>query len=246
MDTIESLRRQAREIGLFLPLAEGDAQTAALQQTAALHGRTLKNRAALLMQPVFDADENGAPTAETVARYCSAVRQRAYGILWTEPIAVLPDARADAHQLMLTEENKDAFQAMLQAVAQAAEEAHGFSPVPVALLGHAGSYALRPVTVEPHPYLPKRFTVLTDDDLTGLVVSCGEAAARAEQAGFAGVALNACNSELFGESLAAFHRDGRFGGDFDDRTRFLRDCYTAMYMTVEQIGRSTRLNSSHL
>ena len=244
MDTIESLRRQAREIGLFLPLAEGDAQTAALQQTAALHGRTLKNRAALLMQPVFDADENGAPTAETVARYCSAVRQRAYGILWTEPIAVLPDARADAHQLMLTEENKDAFQAMLQAVAQAAEEAHGFSPVPVALLGHAGSYALRPVTVEPHPYLPKRFTVLTDDDLTGLVVSCGEAAARAEQAGFAGVALNACNSELFGESLAAFHRDGRFGGDFDDRTRFLRDCYTAMYMTVEQAFLTIRLSLS--
>lgn len=244
METIETLRKQAKAIGVFLPLADEDKQSEALSKPASLHGRTVENRAVLLMQPAYDADENGAPSAETVARYCDAVRQRAYGILWTEPIAVTPDARADMHQLMLTEQNKEAFADMLQKIAAAAKDAHGFAPLTVALLGHAGCFALSPAVIERHAHLPEKVSVLTDDYLTRLVVSCGESAAWAEQAGFAGIALNACDCDLFGNSLAAFHRDGRFGGDFDDRTRFLRDCYTAMHMTLNDAFLTIRLSLS--
>lgn len=244
MDTIEALRKEAKSIGLFLPLADTPAQLAALGQEIALHGRTVGNRAALLMQPCYDADENGAPTDATIARYCNAVQQRACGMLWSEPIAVTPEARADAHQLMLTEENRAAFTALLQAVEQASNEAHGLAPVQIALLGHAGCFALRPVTVEAHAWMPQGTEILTDDELTRLVISCGESAALAEQAGFAGAALNASDRSLFGSSLAAFHRDGRFGGDFDDRTRFLRDCCTAMYMKLDQAFMTIRLSLS--
>lgn len=244
MEIIETLRKEAKSIGLFLPLAETPAQIAALDQTASLHGRTVENRAVLLMQPCYDADETGAPTAETVARYCKAVQQRAYGMLWSEPIAVTPEARADAHQLMITPENKDAFAALLRAVEQASTEAHGLAPVQVALLGHAGAEALTPVTVEQHSFLPEGTAQLTDDDLTRLVVSCGEAAALCEQAGFSGAALDAEAGTLFGSSLSAYDREGRFGGDFDDRTRFLRDCCTAMHMALDQAFMTIRLSLS--
>ncbi len=235
---LAELEAEAREIGVFLPL---EYETASLDAKGQLHGRTVENRAVLLMQPVYDADETGAPTKATVARYCDAVRAKQYGLLWTEPIAVTPEARAHAHQLMLTEENASAFAALVQAVREASEAAHGSAPMQIALLGHAGADALTKVALEPMADA-QEVTVLTDEALLLLAASCGSAAAYAEKAGFSGIALDAGDSSLFAVSLAAFHRDGRFGGDFDDRTRFLRDCYTAMHLAVKDAFLTIRLS----
>lgn len=240
--TIQDLRDEARSIGVFLPLTEEPALSDALAQSAQLHGKKVEMRAAILMQPVYDADENGAPTAETIARYCDAVKNRCCGLLWTEPVALTPEGRADAHQLMLTEENQAAFAALVQAVASAAQETHGFAPVQIALLSHAGTAALTPAAVEPRTRNPEGTHILEDTELTRLVAMCGTAAEAAEQAGFDGVALNAGTQSLFGESLSAYRREGRFGGDFDDRTRFVRDCCTAMHMTLDTAFLSIRLS----
>ena len=168
---LTELRAEAQEIGVFLPLEE---QTDALMQPASLHGRTVENRSALLMQPCYDADENGAPTAETVRRYCDAVTAHAYGMLWTEPVAMTPDARADVHQLMLTKENQDAFSAMMRAISEAAERVHGFAPLQIALFGHAGCFALKPAVAEQNQLTTEGAALLSDDDLTRLVVSCAD------------------------------------------------------------------------
>lgn len=220
-EALAVLRDEARRIGVFLPLHES---TGAIDSGCTLHGHDLKNRAALLMQPVFDADETGAPTEATTARYCEAVRRRCCGQVWTEPVALTPESREDPHQLMLTPENQGAFMAFLYAVRQASRAAWGSAPVFTALLDHAGERAVSPVCLEENGDTP----LLTDDDLTMLIVQSGVSAKCAEAAGFEGIALNASDRRLFGASLAAYHRDGRFGGDFDDRTRFFRDCCTAM------------------
>ena len=128
------------------------------------------------------------------------------------------------------------------AVPAASKEAFGTAPVTVALLDHAGHHALYPVSIERSESLPTDARQLTDDELMTVVLDCGDAAKASLSAGFAGIALNAADRNLFSESLAAFHRDGKFGGDFDDRTRFLRDCYTAVRMiTGEQMFCTIRL-----
>ena len=226
---IDALREEASDIGVFFPM---HYKTDALNQPETLHGHAIANRSVLLMQPAFDAAEDGAPSEDTVSRYADAVREKAYGIVVIEPTAVSADAREYEQSLAISDENAASFQALVDAVKAASEEAHGFAPVVIALLTHAGHHALKPAAFDLSASLPHDVPLLKDDELNALLITCADAAKAVEKAGFDGIALNAADRSLFGESLAAFHRDGKFGGDFDDRTRFLRDCYTAMKMVV--------------
>ena len=241
MIPISELSKQAQDAGVFLPLS---LEIQSLAQPDSVCGQAVANRAVLVMQPGLDADANGAPTEATAARYCAAVRKRKYGMVWLEPAAITPSARRAEGQPVLCEENLAAFQALIAAVQQAHQEAYGSAPLMVALLDHAGHRALDPVALEHNPNLPTAARLVSDDELMQLVIACANAVKTAAQAGFSAFALNAAGRNLFGESLAAFHRDGRFGGDFDDRSRFVRDCYTAMKMTAGDLICTIRLSLS--
>ena len=241
MKDIETLRLRAQNLGVFLPLLP---DTDPLTIPEKLHGRELPGRAVLVMQPGNDATENGAPTEDTVSRYVKAVQQRQYSIIYTEPAAVSVDGRDSENALALTEENESAFAALVSAVREAAEKAFGTAPMFFALLHHAGQNALKAGAVQESESLPEDMHLFTDEELSAVIVQSGTAAQVAEKAGFTGAALNAADRSLYGESLAAFHRSGKFGGDFDDRSRFVRDCYTAMKMMTEKLLFSVRLSLS--
>ena len=242
MKDISEIREQASDIGVFFPLSY---ETEALETEAMLHEHKLANRNVLQMQPGHDADADGKPGGQTIARYQAAVRKRQYSLVLLEPAAIAGNARKHEHDLVLSEQTQAAFAALIAAVKQAAKDAFGTEPLVIALLDHAGHHALYPVSMEHSPSLPTDARILTDDELTAMVIECGNAAKAAELAGADGVALNAADRSLFGESLAAFHRDGKFGGDFDDRTRFVRDCYTAMKMlTTDKLFYTIRLTLS--
>lgn len=226
---IDELREEASDVGLFFPM---HYETKALDQEDDLHGLTVRNRCVLLMKSAADAAENGAPSEDTVRRYTDVIREKAYGIVVIEPTAISADARESEQDLAISAENAESFQALIDAVKSASTEAHGFAPVVIALLTHAGHHALKPAAFDLSASLPHDVPLLKDEELNALLITCADAAKAVVQAGFDGIALNAADRSLFGESLAAFHRDGKFGGDFDDRTRFLRDCYTAMKMVV--------------
>ena len=232
--TLESLRSTASRLGIFLPLTE---DTSSILQPLTLHNFALKNRAATMVSPVFDADENGAPTQATIARYVKAAQSRACGMLWSEPIAVSLEARCDNHQLVLSDENQSAFSALCEAIRKAASN----DIILVALLDHAGRKALSPIAFEQCPLFDAKPEILEDTAITPIVASCGIAAKNAAAANFNGVALNICDRNLFAESLAAYHRDGNFGGDFDDRSRFVRDCCTAIRLMANEAFLSLRL-----
>lgn len=239
--TVSNLRREAKAMGLFLPIAEN---ASALEQPETLHGCTVANRRSVQMQLACDADGSGAPTEVTVARYANAAC-KSYGLLWSEPLAICPEGKGAEHQLCLTQETLPAMRAMVQAMREAAA-AQGAAPLLIALLDHAGRYAVTPQPVDRCPVLDQGAAasapLIEDAVLRKLIVTAGEAARLAEEAGFDGIAFNAAHRSLFGESLAAFSRDGMFGGDFDDRTRFLRDCYTAASLTVKNAFLCIRLS----
>lgn len=242
MRQISDIREQASDIGVFFPLSY---ETDSLDMPGELHGHAISGRNVLMMQPRHDADASGAPTAATIARYQAAVQERQYSIVLLEPAAIAENARKHENDLVLSEQTQPAFAKLIEAIRQTAQEVFGTEPLVTVLLDHAGHHALYPVSMEHSPSLPTDARILTDDELTAMVVTCGHAAKAAEQAGADGIALNAADRSLFGESLAAFHRDGKFGGDFDDRTRFIRDCYTAMkMMTTDKLFYTLRLTLS--
>lgn len=242
MRQISEIREQASDIGVFFPLSY---ETDSLAMPGELHGQAIATRNVLMMQCGHDADASGAPTAQTVARYQAAVLEKQYSVVLLEPAAIAENARRHENDLVISEQTQQAFAHLIEAIKQTAQEQYGTEPLIVALLDHAGHRALYPVSMEHSPSLPTDARILTDDELTALVINCGHAAKFAEQAGADGVALNAADRSLFGESLAAFHRDGKFGGDFDDRTRFVRDCYTAMKMlTADSLFYTIRLTLS--
>lgn len=244
-EKLAALRRESSEIGVFLPLTE---QTDVLN-TAWKYGETAyASRMIYQPEPVFDADESGAPTAATVSRYTAAIRQRAYAQIWLELTAIDGGGRRDPHQLMLTAQNVSVFAALVKQLKATAKALHGNEPQIIVTLDHAGKDAMRPLIMEPTQFTPEGAEVISDEALYGLVVVCSNAAEFAAQAGFDGYALNASDRSLFGESLAAFHRDrlfnSPFGGDFDDRTRFLRDCYTAILLAAPSLIPAIRLTVS--
>jgi NADPH2 dehydrogenase len=65
--------------------------------------------------------------------------------------------------------------------------------------------------------------VLTDDQLDELVGRYVVAAGRAQEAGFDFVDVKHCHGYLLHELLTGVDRPGRYGGDFEGRTRFLRE-----------------------
>lgn len=55
-----------------------------------------------------DGTEDGAPGPLTIRRY-QRFSQAGPGLIWFEAVATVPEGRASAHQLYLTEKNVDAF-----------------------------------------------------------------------------------------------------------------------------------------
>ncbi len=237
--TVSSLRREAKAQGLFLPICDS---ASALERTVDLHGHTVANRRSHQLPLTFDA-VGGMPSAAAKERYMAAAKA-GFGLLWSEPMAVCEEGKRHPDQLCLTEETLPAIREMVQAMRQT--DSGENAPLLIAVLDHGGRYAATPQPVERCPVrdvaLGGDAPLMDDAVLRRLIITVGEAARLAEAAGFDGIALNAEMHSLFGESLAAFSRDGVFGGDFEDRTRFLRDCYTAAKLTTETAFLCVRLH----
>ena len=80
-----------------------------------------------------------------------------------------------------------------------------------------------------HPILDKKFQlddddcVMSDEDVGRLIADFGRAAALAQGAGYNFVDIKHCHGYLGHEFLSAVDRRGKYGGSFENRTRFLRD-----------------------
>ena len=105
-------------------------------------------------------------------------------------------------------------------------------------LTHSGRYSCpRPLLAQHDPLLDPRTIVdkatgatagpesplLTDDELDRLQDRYVEAAELAFRIGFDFVDLKQCHRYLLNELLAARTRPGKYGGSFENRTRFIRE-----------------------
>jgi 2,4-dienoyl-CoA reductase-like NADH-dependent reductase (Old Yellow Enzyme family) len=143
--------------------------------------------------------------------------------------AVVPDGRATENQLVLAGENEEAFRHLLEQTLRTGREALGVSHRPLCIiqLQDVGRQrkvpGARPAVVTRNPYLntPRDVPLMTDSEVEALEDRFVEAGLRALRIGFDGVDIKASNGYLGCDFLAARDRPGRYGGSFENRTRFL-------------------------
>lgn len=226
--TLDEIDYDARKRGLHIPFSR---DLSPLAVKPAVHTRAgdivLANSLSVHPMEGFDADETGAPSALTERRYLRFAHSGA-ALIWSEAIAVCPEGRTSDRQLMITEENKEKFRAMIAKVKNVTG-----APL-IAQLTHSGRFSHNSATpypliathskpIEEYRPLPDGTPLLTDEYLDSLPEKYLAAAKLLIWAGFDGVDIKACHQYLLSELLSAYTREGKYGGSFENRSRLMLD-----------------------
>ena len=224
-----------------------------LNTPADIYGRKVHNR--ILFQPMegCDGTADGAVDELTFRRYMRFT-EGAPGIIWFEATAVCNEGRANPRQLYINENTVDSFKNIVSEIKAKSMRLHGFEPIVIVQLTHSGRYSKPNGT--PEPIVAYRnslwekgkenqpFVVATDDYLSTIPAMYSKAAKLALQAGFDGMDVKCCHGYLFNELLSAFEREGKYGGNLENRTRLYFDCIDAVKSAVgDRAFVTTRLNA---
>ena len=198
-------------------------------------GLTIGNRFCVLPMEGWDGATDGRPSELTFRRWQRFGKSGAKLIWGGEAVAVRPDGRANPNQLMINEHTLGDLIALRDALTAAHPGASDDLLIGLQLT-HSGRFArpndkkrLEPLILYHHPWLDRKFglppdyPLMTDDEVARLVNDYVIAAKQAQRAGFCFVDIKHCHGYLGHEFLSAVDRPGRYGGCFENRTRFLRE-----------------------
>jgi len=241
LSEIEDLKQLASRLKVPLEAIE---DISILKEKVQAGGLIIPNSLAIHPMEGCDGDSAGRLGKLTVRRYRRFAAGGA-GLIWGEATAVVGEARANPRQLWLNEKSKDSFRALIAMMRQVAVESMGpgHKPVIVAQLTHSGRYsrpgsAANPLIAQRDPYrdpmvpqkepnlnaksrIPDDWPIVTDEYLDKLQASYVETARIAFEVGFDAVDIKSCHGYLINELFACHNRKGKYGGPFENRTRFL-------------------------
>jgi len=249
--TLDALANRIDELGLDLPVTD---DLSPLARRVPIGGKATPNALAIHPMEGCDGTADGRPDDLTVRRYLRFARGGA-GLLWFEATAVVNEGRANPRQLYLTSEAAPAFARMREEALAAGREVNGpdYDPFTVLQLTHSGRYSRpgeAPAPIIAHHdglldkvfNLPPNYPLIADEELNRLQGCYVAAAHLARECGFDAVDIKSCHRYLISELLAAHTRPGRYGGAFENRTRFLLDVVRRVRAEVPGIQVAVRLN----
>jgi 2,4-dienoyl-CoA reductase-like NADH-dependent reductase (Old Yellow Enzyme family) len=255
------------ELRARLPVDDAVDPAGPLSRPLEVAGRRLANRFAVLPMEGWDGTVEGRPT-DLVRRRWRRFGESGAGLVWGgEAVAVRPDGRANPHQLCIGPSSAADLAALRDEVLaghRRTVEAGGEPPDAAGLadaagaplvglqLTHSGRWSRprgepAPRVAYRHPVLdaPVGATdadVLSDGELDDLVEAFVAAAVVAAEAGFDFVDVKACHGYLGHELLSALDRPGRYGGDLDGRSRFVRSILDGVASAAPGLGLGVRLS----
>ena len=249
LDTADAFRAHVEGLGVEIPLADTVDPVGALARpmtvTDGSIGRVeIANRWTVLPMEGWDGEPDGRPSA-LVRRRWDRFATSGAGLVWGEATAVRPDGKANPNQLVIDDSTVDELAALRARLDP--------SQVAVMQLTHSGRYSrpieagLAPRTAYRHRLLDARVgageaEVFTDDELDELAEQFIDRARLAHQAGFEFVDVKACHGYLGHELLSGIDRAGRYGGDLDGRTAFMRSIIEGIRNRVPGLGIAVRLS----
>ncbi len=190
-----------------------------LYSPAEVGRRSAANRFVSQAMEGNDGEDGGRPSARTHERYMRLARG-GWGIVVVEAISVTPDSLARRNGLVISERNLDAFRRL------AAEYKKIF---PGGLLffqithsgRHSGPFSRRTCL---YPAGAGDAHLLATDEIEAVKNDFVRAALLAEEAGADGIDFKLCHGYFGAEMLRPANvRDDRWGGSFENRTRFIAE-----------------------
>ncbi len=226
-------------VGADLPLDERAVfgSESPLARPYAYRQHDFSNRFAILPMEGWDGAPDGGATDLTLRRWRRFGESGAKLIWGGEAVAVRHDGRANARQLVINDHTMASIAGLRQTLLAAHEARFGAADLPLIglQLTHSGRFCrpngpkLEPMTLYRHPLLDKKFQLtddnclMSDGEISALIEDFGRAAVLAQRAGFDFVDIKHCHGYLGHEFLSAVNRAGKYGGSFEQRSRFLRE-----------------------
>jgi 2,4-dienoyl-CoA reductase-like NADH-dependent reductase (Old Yellow Enzyme family) len=191
-----------------------------------------------------DADTAGNPTDLTLQRYLKLAEGGA-GIINVESMTVSALSRARKNQLQITEKNAEH-------LAHLVKEMKAINPDSLIIfqINHSGNVSgdfSEVVSYYPtyYPLGSPKVRILMDEDIEEIKGWFVQAAVIAHQAGADGIDFKQCHGYLGGQLLRpANTKAGRYGGSFQNRTRFFRETAQEMKAAIndKEFLLSTRIS----
>jgi len=253
LNTYEELQEKLSELGCTLPMSDDRSVLSEPLTFGQTKMFTLPNRFIVHPMEGFDSGPDGEPAELGFRRYERFATGGA-GLIWFEATAVRADARCNSQQFWINEKSVHRFAALEEKTRSLAKKEFGHDIVTILQLTHSGRYSKptrgqrAPVIVQhsgvldPAHNIPDDYPLMTDDDLDRLQDDYVVAAKLAAKCGFDGVDIKSCHGYLLDELHGARTREGKYGGSFENRTRFLRETIERIRNEVPAIFATTRMN----
>jgi len=256
-----ALRARLRELGVEIPL---DAEILSRESSPLAApidlapGLRAGNRWCIQPMEGWDGSPSGGAT-ELVARRWRRFGESGAKLIWgCEAVAVLHEGRANPRQLLFSPENRAGLAGLLADLRAAHRTRHGGdADLVVGLqLTHSGRFSrpdadrpLAPRILYHHPVLDRRFggctdaALLTDGEIGRIIEAMVAAARGALELGFEFVDVKHCHGYLGHEFLTAVDRPGRYGGDLENRLRFLAEVVAGIRRDAPGLRIGVRLSA---
>ncbi len=243
--SLDDVKDAIRQLDVNCPL---DEEVEVLAEELNIGDKAIPNRLAIHPMEGADGNDDGTPSELTLRRY-KRYAEGGAGLIWFEAVAVNESGRANKMQLFLNENTVDSMKSMVDMVRQKAAKAMGddFNPYLVIQLTHSGRFGenrnilFHEDLADKAASISEDKDVMIDEELEQLEDDFLAAARLAKKAGFDAVDIKACHRYLLSENLAAHTRDGKYGGDYENRTRLLKNSLKKIAADLD-IDLATRMN----
>jgi len=200
-------------------------------------GVKIGNRIAIHPMEGWDGTADGNPTEHTFRRWRRFGQSGAKLIWGGEAVAVRHDGRANPNQLLAAEHTKQGLARLRAVLLEEHRRVAGSDDgLLVGLqLTHSGRYSKPNAHDRPEPHilyhhpildrrlhLPPDYPLMSDAEIETIIEDFHRAARMAWELGFDFVDIKHCHGYLGHEFLSSHTREGKYGGSFENRTRFLR------------------------
>lgn len=229
-----------------------------LAQPIVREGIKIGNRFAVQPMEGWDGTSDGNPSEHTLRRWQRFGRSGAKLIWGGEAVAVCHEGRANPNQLVAASHTQAGLTRLRAALVEEHRQVSGSDDgLLIGLqLTHSGRYSCpnqkgrpEPRILYRHPILNHRlslsseYPVLTDTEIEGIIEQFHRAAVTASELGFGFVDIKHCHGYLGHEFLSAHTREGKYGGSFENRTRFLRGVVQGIRVAAPGLQIGVRLSA---
>ena len=229
-----------------------------LAQPLVRDGIRIGNRITVQPMEGWDGTADGHPSDNTIRRWQRFGRSGAKLIWGGEAVAVCHEGRANPNQLIAAPHTEASLAKLRATLIEEHRKVIGSEDgLLIGLqLTHSGRYSCpnkkgqpEPRILYHHPILDRRLKLspdyppLTDGEIKIIVEQFHRAAVMVQRLGFDFVDIKHCHGYLGHEFLSAHTRDGKYGGCFENRTRFLKEVVQGIRTVAPGLKIGVRLSA---